>query len=148
MKGNIYNRMQEGGQFEELHIGMGATKMYYSDREPYTVQKIISDKRVIVTADKYTRVDDRYCSDWQTYEYESTPLHEEMVTGCTDYVGHILGAEKCPHNENGCEACPFFKEHLRTNGIELRLCKKGWKEVGRDQYYALGIREAYYDYSF
>ena len=157
MQGGFYNRMNEGQQYGELHVGMGATEMCYSDREPYTVQKVISDKRVVVTADKYERIDGNGASDMQEYRYESTPLWDgERERICTNwFIKQFLHdgkteANVCKHiQENGsCDGCPFYKMHKPTNGTTLVKCKRGWKALGTERYFTLGMREKYYDYSF
>ena len=55
MQGSLDNRLYEGNQYGDLVVGMGATEMAYSDRHAYTVQKVISDNRVIVTKDESIR---------------------------------------------------------------------------------------------
>lgn len=153
MYGSAVNRFEEGAQIGELEVGMGATEMLYSDRHPWTVQKIISDKRVVVTRDKAKRVDRNGMSDCQEYSYESTPL----IEGVTDmHCRHPL----CAHFEDGqlecgrrdadgtCRNCKFWKRHKPTNGKVLVKTKRGWKELGGETYFTLGIREEYYDYSF
>lgn len=154
MFGSLANRMYEGKQFGELHVGMGATEMCYSDRHAYTVQKVISDKRVVVTRDKVKRIDKNGASDCQSYEYESVPLFEgEAKLTCTNLFiaanrDNIIG--DCPNAncDGGCDGCKFYKKRKPTNGITLALCKHGWKRVGTDDYFMLGEREEYYDYSF
>ena len=118
MKGSLYNRINEGKQFEEIHVGMGATAMMYTDREAYTVQKIISDKRIVVTRDKVTRIDSNNASDCQHYEYESTPLVEgKAEMKCCHPVSYIFenGATcKTKVECGGCEGCKFFKKRKQT----------------------------------
>lgn len=89
----------------------------------------------------------------QEYEYESTPLVvEEPKVMCRHPFAYLLeqqGAE-CKHrvSAKSCEGCKHYKRHRKTNGIVLIKCKHGWKQMGSDTYFALGIRECYYDYSF
>lgn len=65
--GSVENRMDEGKQVGALRVGMGATEMMCSDREPYTVQKVVSPSRAIVTKDKWTRVDSNGRSECQEH---------------------------------------------------------------------------------
>lgn len=148
--GSIENRMDEGKQIGELHVGMGATEMMYSDREPYTVQKIVSPSRVIVTKDKWTRVDSNGRSECQEYAYESVPLLCEKKARCTHLLYMQIGADKCKHKgeEGGCKGCKWLKETTPTNGVTLVKTKLGWKALGQDRRFALGIREKYDDPSF
>ena len=155
MVGSLANRMQEGAQLGEPYVGMGATEMLYSDRRPYTVQKVLGPKRVIVTRDSWTRLDGNGRSEEQEYAYESTPLVEEEPSWrCTHPFGYLFeengGHVPCQVREARakCEGCRFWKRAGSSNGIELRLCKRGWKRVGSDVYFTLGIREAYEDPCF
>ena len=155
MIGSLANRMQEGAQLGEPYVGMGATEMLYSDRRPYTVQRVLGPRRVDVTRDRWTRVDHNGRSEDQEYAYESTPLVEgEPSWRCTHPFGHLMegngGDAPCWVREPGgeCEGCRYWRRTRETNGIELRLCKRGWKRVGSDTYFTLGIREAYEDPCF
>lgn len=60
----------------EVKVGMGATEVLWTDSHAYTVQKVISPKRVIVTRDKVRRIDSNGFSDFQEYEYTPVPLNE------------------------------------------------------------------------
>lgn len=162
MRGSFFNRLMDGNQYEELHVGMGATECCYSDRHAYTVQRIVSEKRVIVTRDEVKRLDSNYCSEDQDYEFTSVPLvegkREKMCTNFiirqfTCHVGDNSDhepSEVCKYaSEHGtCEGCPFFKFHKPSNGITLIRTKNGWKQMGTDTYFALGVREEYFDYTF
>jgi hypothetical protein len=57
----------------EPTVGMGATEIMHSDRNPFTVVEVISPRKIVVQADKYTRTDDWGMSDCQRYEYERDP---------------------------------------------------------------------------
>lgn len=156
--GSITNRMNEGKQVGELVVGMGATEMLYSDREPFTVQKIISASRVIVTADRWKRTDSNGQSDCQVYEYESTPLAigERELRCCHPMCSYIkAGIMTCERlvdpNENGkpwCDGCEHYKDVKPTNGLTLIKTKLGWKALGQDRRFALGVREKYEDPTF
>lgn len=158
MRGSFINRLHEGLETETPFVGMGATEMLYSDRHAYTVQKIISGKRVVVTRDNVVRIDENGASEDQDCVYESTPLWEgKREKQCRNYAVQVVtSAEKQPKEkwcktllEGGtCEGCPFFKLHKPTNGKTLIKTKRGWKELGGSSYFTLGIREEYFDYSF
>ena len=151
MYGAIANRWYEGQQVGELEVGMGATEMMYSDRRAYTVQKIISDKRIVVTRDKVTRIDRNGPSEDQKYEYESTPLWEgERAERCCNEFVEMLGKDACKHySANGtCKGCEYFKKCRPTNGVLLIKTKRGWKRMGGSTYFLVGVREEYFDYTF
>lgn len=154
--GGMYNRINEGAQLGELRVGMGATLMMYSDRKPYTVQKIVSDKRVIVTPDRFRRIDSNGISEKQEYEYESVPLVEgEPQQRCCHPYSHIIEdnggpAKMCRRYEGTgtCDGCEHWRRVKPTNGVTLVKCKHGWKQLGADDYFILGVRERYEDPTF
>lgn len=68
-------------------VGMGATKLYYSDRAAYTIVRVSpSGKTFWMKRDKATRTDSNGMSESQTYTYESLPdiMPEEAVRLCKD----------------------------------------------------------------
>lgn len=153
LKGAYANRMYEGAQVGEIHVGMGATEMMYSDRHAYTIQKVVSDKRVIITRDKVTRTDTNGPSDDQEYTFESTPLEigpAEMA--CCHPFWYIIkdNPDACKHMCacGTCEGCEHYKKHRKSNGITLIKCKKGWKKQGTNTYFLLGVKDEFFDYSF
>jgi hypothetical protein len=64
---NLYERATIGQPQPE--VGMGMTKLMYSDRSPYTIVKVLSPHRIVVTADIYERIDKNGMSDSQEYNY-------------------------------------------------------------------------------
>lgn len=58
---------------EPIKVGQGATYHVGSDRYPYTVIRVLSDRRVEVQADNYRRTDTNGISESQTYEYTPNP---------------------------------------------------------------------------
>lgn len=149
IKGAAFNRVYEGAQTEEPFVGMGATEMLYSDRHAYTVQKVINEKRVIVTRDKTELTDGTTMNVEQEYTYTETPLvvEEPKMTCCNPYAYLFKTGCTCKIKEEQgcCEGCEYYKKHRKTNGIELRKCKNGWKKVGTDTYFTLGIKEEWFD---
>jgi hypothetical protein len=51
-------------------VGMGATKICWTDRHPYTIVKIVSDREIWVQEDMAIRIDKLGMSDYQVYNYE------------------------------------------------------------------------------
>lgn len=55
-------------------IGMGATIIYYSDREPATVIQVTHNgKRIVLQEDFAKRTDNNGMSESQDYEYSTNP---------------------------------------------------------------------------
>jgi hypothetical protein len=71
--GSIVNRMMEGETETQPQVGMGATALYHSDREPYTIVEIKSKTRIIVQEDNAKRIDKNGMSESQEYEYTRNP---------------------------------------------------------------------------
>jgi hypothetical protein len=144
--------MYAGAQtVDNIEVGMGATSMMYSDREAYTVQRVISQKRIIVTRDKVERVDANGASDDQEYAFIPVPLVESAPEWkCCNWFVAANGKQFCKRcNEcAGCEGCEFFKKARKTNGITLVKCKNGWKQSGTESYFLVGVKDEFYDYSF
>jgi hypothetical protein len=67
--GSIVNRMMEGATEIKPEVGMGATELMHSDREPYTIVEIKSANRILVQRDDYKRIDNNGMSESQQYEY-------------------------------------------------------------------------------
>lgn len=52
LEGSLQNRMMEGRTTnKEIVVGMGATELLYTDRNPYTVIEVKSKNRILVQAD-------------------------------------------------------------------------------------------------
>lgn len=51
-KGSVINRIMEGSSAEEIKVGMGATALFWSDRQAFTVIEIKSKSRILVQRDR------------------------------------------------------------------------------------------------
>jgi hypothetical protein len=79
--GSLVNAIMEQSKQDQPVVGMGATRLMYSDRHPYTITKVSADGKTIeVQADTATRTDKNGMSDSQTYTYTANP------NGSTDTV--------------------------------------------------------------
>ncbi|MFV0396215.1 MAG: hypothetical protein ACK5LC_17830 [Coprobacillaceae bacterium] len=121
MLGSLQNRLYEGSQLEkEIYVGRGATECCYTDRYAYEVVKVITQKKCIVRRCDAERIDNNGMSESQEYEY-SLQDFKEWVDG--------IGRKE-------------------NNEIVLIKTKKGWKKLGADRRFILGLKKEYYDYSF
>ena len=77
--GSILNRIQEACRQPAPEVGMGATHMMYSDRQPYTVIRVLSPTRILVQADRAIRADTNGQSESQTYDYQPDPQGVVLV---------------------------------------------------------------------
>lgn len=67
--GSVHNRLMESVNPIKVEVGMGITKLQWSDRSAYTIVKIVNDKKIIVQRDEVKRIDKNGMSDCQEYEY-------------------------------------------------------------------------------
>ncbi len=59
---------------DDLQVGMGVTLFINPNCYPFTLIKIINDKRILVQEDKWTRIDKNTLPDRQVYEYMPNPM--------------------------------------------------------------------------
>ena len=71
--GSLQNAMLDQTRSQTPTVGMGATEIMFSDRHPYTIIKVLSPKRIVVQADKATRIDGNGCCEDQSYLFEPDP---------------------------------------------------------------------------
>ena len=95
MYGNLTNRLMEGKQDIVPEIGMGATKLSWSDRDPYTIVEIISKNKIVVQADEAENIGD-VCYDQQWKITPNPNGHKttliqtkkgwKVLGGCTRFI--------------------------------------------------------------
>ena len=149
--GSVENRMDEGKQVGALRVGMGATETMHSDREPYTVQKVVGPSRAIVAEDKWTRVDSNGRSERREHACESVPLTVgEKKRRCTHMPFMQIGTDRCDDRgeTDGCGGWKRLREAAPANGATLVETKRGRKALGQDRRFAPGIREKCEDPTF
>lgn len=67
--GSMVNAIGNQTRSLKPEVGMGVTELMYSDRHPYTVVAILSEKKIQVKCDIATRIDKRGESESQDYTY-------------------------------------------------------------------------------
>lgn len=77
--GSLVNAMADQTRSKAPEVGMGVTKIMFSDRHPYTVTKILSPKRIVVQADVAIRTDKNDFSENQEYEYKQDANAPEVT---------------------------------------------------------------------
>jgi hypothetical protein len=72
--GSLHNQI-DGNASSPLvpTVGMGATKISWTDRHPYTIIEVRSKSTIIVQEDESIRLDGNAMSEGQTYEYKPDP---------------------------------------------------------------------------
>jgi len=118
--GSLMNHVFSGYN-DEPAVGMGATILMWSDREPATIIEVNQKKRyIVVQEDRAERIDNNGMSEAQQYAYSPNPegskrIYRKMKNG--RWQEHYINPE--------------------TN----RLVKAGG-------YLSIGEREKFYDFSF
>ena len=117
---HMYSRMVVGEPAP--YVGMPATLLSWTDRNPATVIEVNMTKRyIVVQDDDYQRIDSNGLSESQEYEYTPNP------NGHTRIFRKDKKGQWVQHYVN-----PETKRLVQSRGCGLRL----------------GAREKYYDFSF
>jgi hypothetical protein len=117
---SLYSRMTVGEPAP--YVGMPATLLSWTDRNPCTVIEVNMAKRyIVVQDDDYKRVDSNGLSESQAYEY--TP----NANGCRRIFRKMKNGQWAQHYVN-----PETNRLVKSEGCGLRL----------------GEREKYHDFSF
>lgn len=135
--GSVGNRLLEGKTMEgtKIEIGVGVTEMCYTDRHPYTIVRIINDKKIVIRQDNAVRIDNNGMSESQTYQYT------------TQEKKNYTDSDKARLNEKQLKKIKRYD--LGSNEKLLhKTPKNGWKEVNNVNGFTIGTREEYYDFSF
>jgi hypothetical protein len=96
--GSLVNMLMAGANKMVVpEVGMGATEVMFSDRHPYTVVEVKSERRIVVQRDNYKRTDTNGMSESQTYEYTPNPSAPKVVVtrrkdGSWREMGHGKGS--------------------------------------------------------
>lgn len=105
----------------DIEIGTGVTLIGYSDRTPFEVVKIISDKTLEVR-----RMDAVLDPDWKP----------------DFHVGGFMG-----HTANQNTQKWTITSNPSNDVVRIRLGKKGWKDANGDKY-SVGKAIKFYDFNF
>lgn len=71
--GSVQNRISAECKMPKPEVGMGVTELLWSDRMPYEVIEVISEKKIRIRELDYERTDDNGLSEHQEYKYFSKP---------------------------------------------------------------------------
>jgi len=68
----MLNQLMAGSSVKP-EVGMGVTRLSYTDRSPYTIITVISEKEIIIQEDDARRIDQNGMSESQQYEFTPNP---------------------------------------------------------------------------
>ena len=95
--GNLMNRFMECKQEIIPEVGMGATELSYSDRNPYTIIEVISKNKIIVQEDNAKLIGEPYSQEWEITPNPKGKIETliqtkrgwKILKGCTRFIiGH------------------------------------------------------------
>ena len=81
--GSLNNRLEENRQFcDEITVGTGVTEYDYSDRHPYEVIEVISQKDVIIRGLDHKHIGEGSMDNrWELVSNEDNPTYELVKRG-------------------------------------------------------------------
>jgi hypothetical protein len=78
---NLFSNIMANSEQPQPEVGMGATKLCYTDRHAYTIVEVLNKKTIVVQQDKAVRIDNNGMSDSQSYRYDPNPeASREIIT--------------------------------------------------------------------
>ena len=92
--GNLTNRFIECKQEIVPKVGMGATELSWSDRNPYTIIEVISKNKIKVQEDKATHIGEPLTQSWQITPDPKGKIETliqtkrgwKILKGCTRFI--------------------------------------------------------------
>lgn len=93
--GSLQNRLMEGKQDIIPEVGMGATELSYTDRNPYTIIKVITNNKIIVQEDSCENIGEVcYDNKWRIFPNPNGQIKTLIQTkkgwkefkGCTRFI--------------------------------------------------------------
>lgn len=109
------------GESMSIEVGTGVTLVGYSDRTPFEVVKVVSDKTLEVR-----RMDAAPDLNWKP----------------DFHVGGFMG-----HTANNHEQKWIITSNPNGEVVRIRLGKKGWKDADGNKY-SVGQSVKFFDYNF
>lgn len=161
--GSLQNRFEEGKNFiGEIKVGTGVTEYGYSDRKPYEVIEVRSQKNIVIRAMDYERTDNNGMSDAQEYKYisnENNPTYELVLRNNVWYKVREFakqGWERAAKRLVEEETFKTYESAYRYARGMSGLTDKQYEKVdngGVVKKYSkmnisIGVMERYFDYTF
>lgn len=78
--GSLQNHLMGNGKSSLVPtVGLGVTRIMWSDRQAYTVTEVLTPKRIVVQRDTVKRADDNGMSEIQNYVFSANPDGERVT---------------------------------------------------------------------
>lgn len=144
--GSIQNRMEENRMFvDEIKVGTGVTEYNYSDRHPYEVIEVITQKNVIIRRLDHKHIGDGQMDNkWELVSNEENPTFRLVRRGNYWYFASTLTQEEVDKIDD-----PMQRLRLAVAGFDLDAVKaKGKQTKYTRANVSFGTAQYYYDYEF
>lgn len=159
--GSINNRIDENKMYcDEIKVGTGMTKYFYSDREPYEVTKVIDQQHVFVRKLDHKHVGNgEMDNNWELISNPNNPETElQLRNGVWMEVKHITkqsllenaiksakGNERAVNSYYNYVVCMLHLTEKQKEKIENGGLVNKFQKFGNVSF---GVAEYYYDYEF
>lgn len=141
--GSLENRIMETAKDPEITKGMGATVVYYTDREPYEVTEVKDQKHVTVRKLDAKHTGEAFENRWELSSNENNPEIELTKRGEVWYEKQTVTRETLENADTETKfwIClnGFNPDRIREAGSQTKYSKLNIK---------FGYASKHYDYSF
>lgn len=159
--GSLQNRMEENKMFcNEIKVGTGMTRYYFSDRHAYEVVKVIDQTNVFVRKYDHKAVGEAMSNQWELISNENNPVIElKLKNGVwmqvINYSKDMWMANAKRDFEKGWtrtieSAYEYYKCMSGLTDKEKEKIESGKivKKLRKFGNVSFGVAEYYYDYEF
>lgn len=150
--GSLNNRLEENRQFcDEITVGTGVTEYSYSDRHPYEVIEVISQKDVIIRGLDHKHIGDGYMdNNWELVSNENNPTYELVRRGKYWYSKVVITSDILDEMD-----AADVNERIRLgmflagNDVDPDTLRDKGKVTRYHRWnVSFGVADYYYDYEF
>ena len=152
--GSLNNRLEENRQFcDEITVGTGVTEYDYSDRHPYEVIEVISQKDVIIRGLDHKLAGEPMTNNWELVSNEDNPTYELVKRGKYWYSKVVVTSDildKIDREEaKGSDEWVRLMLFLGHNNIDRDVLREKGKVTRYHRWnVSFGRADYYYDYEF
>lgn len=150
--GSLNNRLEENRQFcDEITVGTGVTEYDYSDRYPYEVIEVISQKDVIIRGLDHKLAGEPMTNNWELVSNEDNPTYELVKRGKYWYSKVVVTSDILDEMETTTDNEKHFRiaMFLCNNNIDRDVLREKGKVTRYHRWnVSFGKADYYYDYEF
>lgn len=150
--GNLQNRLMENASLDgDIVVGMGVTEYGYSDRHPYEVIEVISQKDVIIRGLDHKLAGEPMSNEWELISNEDNPTYELVKRGKYWYSKVVITSDILDEMETTTDDARHFRiaMFLAHNDIDPDVLRDKGKVTRYNRWnVSFGVADYYYDYEF